>query len=150
MSTKNENPSGDAAQDRYDLDAQIGFVLRRAHQRHVSLFSEHMPDGLTPQQFAVLARLSQVGRLSQNELGRQAAMDQSTINGVVQRLIKRGLVERHPSPLDRRMLLLDLTEAGRSTVAEVTEAAHRISAETLAPLTRPQQENLLRLLRKIC
>ena len=40
----------------YRLQDQIGFLLRKAHQRHVSIFAAHMPD-LTPPQFAALAKL---------------------------------------------------------------------------------------------
>lgn len=136
--------------EEYELEKQIGFLLRRAHQRHISIFTEHMQNGLTTQQFAVLMRLREAGRLSQNELGRQAAMDQSTINGVVQRLFKRGFVQKNPSATDKRMILLELTETGLSTLLEVMGAATEISKETLKPLKPQQRQTLLRLLRQIC
>ena len=41
----------------YRLDEQVGFLLRRAHQRHTALFAELMPKQLTPPQFSALARL---------------------------------------------------------------------------------------------
>ena len=58
----------------YVLDDQIGYVLRRVTQRHLAIFSETIP-GITTTQFAVLARLAQMGPLSQNLLGRETAMD---------------------------------------------------------------------------
>jgi len=134
----------------YTIDDQIGFLLRRAHQRHVSIFSEMMPDDLTPQQFAVLVRLRDTGQLSQNELGRQVAMDQSTINGVVSRLMKRDLVRKTPSATDKRMILLDLTPEGRATLDNAMDAAHDISKRTLEPLKSQQRAKLLKLLREIC
>ena len=73
------------AADQYSLKAQVGFNLRRANQRHVAIFARHV-DGLTPTQFAALAKLHELGSLSQNKLGRLTAMDSATIKGVVERL----------------------------------------------------------------
>ena len=134
---------------QYVLDNQIGFLLRKANQRHVNVFTAHMAENLTPQQFAVMAKLHEVGPSSQNSLGRQTAMDNSTINGVVARLIDRGLLDKVSSPDDRRMHLIDLTSEGQRTVARVLPMAAEISRMTLAPLSRSEQATLLRLLKQI-
>jgi MarR family transcriptional regulator, lower aerobic nicotinate degradation pathway regulator len=103
---------------RYVLDAQAGFLLRKAQQRHLSIFAAHMAEGLTAQQFAALVKLAEAGPSSQNSLGRQTAMDNSTINGVVRRLLQRGLVEKFPSEEDHRLHMLRLTaEGGACTTA---------------------------------
>lgn len=136
--------------DAYDLDAQIGFLLRRAHQRHVGIFTAAIDGTLTPQQFTVLARLNETKRISQNELGRRTAMDQSTINGVVQRLLTRGLVAKTKCNTDKRMILLTLTDAGREILARVIPSARESSKRTLVPLTQAEQDQLLGLLRRIC
>ena len=44
----------------YLLQEQVGFILRKAHQRHVAIFAVHIAD-LTPPQFAALAKLYDVG-----------------------------------------------------------------------------------------
>ena len=68
--------------DSYLLEAQVGHLIRRAHQRHVALFAEHFADAdLTPTQWAALAKLRERGTLSQNLLGRLTAMDPATIQG---------------------------------------------------------------------
>jgi len=105
---------------------------------------------LTPQQFAVLARLGETARVSQNELGRQTAMDQSTINGVVQRLLKRGLIAKQKCESDKRMILLKLTDAGRYALGLAMPAAREISDRTLSPLKPVEQQKLLDLLQRIC
>ncbi len=46
----------------YVLEDQVGHLLRRAHQRHTSIFQEHIGDSqLTPLQFAALVKLSPSG-----------------------------------------------------------------------------------------
>lgn len=141
---------GDAGRgDGYVLDDQIGFLLRRANQRHLGIFNAAMTDGLTAQQFAVLVRIEGAGEVSQNEVGRRTAMDQSTINGVVQRLLGRGLVAKARSPTDRRVQLLRLTEDGRAVLGRAVPVARAITAATLEPLDAAERDMLRRLLRRI-
>ena len=65
-----------AAVHAYVLEEQIGFLLRCAHQRASEMFNAVMgPFGVTPRQFAALAKLDDLGSVSQNQLGRLTAMD---------------------------------------------------------------------------
>jgi MarR family transcriptional regulator, lower aerobic nicotinate degradation pathway regulator len=132
----------------YRVDDQIGFILRKANQRHVAIFAASITD-LTPPQFAALSKLSDVGETSQNQLGTLVAMDAATIKGVIDRLRARGLVEVTRHEGDKRRLMVSLTDAGRATVAELTPLAEQITAETLAPLSPRDQATLLRLLSRI-
>jgi DNA-binding MarR family transcriptional regulator len=134
--------------DGYRLQEQIGFVLRKAHQRHVAIFASHIAD-LTPPQFATLAKLADVGETSQNQLGNLVAMDAATVKGVIDRLKARGLVELTKHDVDKRRLLVSLTVEGRETVERLIPAAQQITAETLAPLSQKESASLLRLLGKI-
>jgi MarR family transcriptional regulator, lower aerobic nicotinate degradation pathway regulator len=138
----------EAEPDGYRLQDQIGFVLRKAHQRHVAIFASRIAD-LTPPQFAALAKLADVGETSQNQLGSLIAMDAATVKGVIDRLKARGLVELTRHDVDKRRLLVNLTAEGRETVARLIPLAERITAETLAPLSPKEAAALLKLLAKI-
>ena len=132
----------------YRLQEQIGFVLRKAHQRHVAIFASRIAD-LTPPQFAALAKLADVGETSQNQLGSLIAMDAATVKGVIDRLKTRGLVELTRHDIDKRRLLVSLTAEGRATVERLIPLAQQITAETLAPLSQKESASLLKLLGKI-
>lgn len=132
----------------YALDDQIGYVLRRVTQRHLSIFSEAIPE-VTTTQFAILARLVELGEMSQNHLGRAAAMDAATVKGVVDRLARQGLVTTRPDPDDRRRLTVALTDAGRALFAARVATALEVSARTLDPLTPPERAQLLALLLRL-
>jgi DNA-binding MarR family transcriptional regulator len=134
--------------DSYTLDDQVGFLVRRANQRHLALFARDIPD-LTPTQFAALARLCELGGASQNALGRATAMDAATIKGVVDRLRRRGLVTATPDPEDRRRIRLVPTATGRRLFAARAPAASGVSRATLAPLTGDEQTRFLALLAKL-
>jgi MarR family transcriptional regulator, lower aerobic nicotinate degradation pathway regulator len=134
----------------YVLEHQVGFLLRCAHQRASEVFHGVMaPFAVTPTQFAALAKIDDLGSVSQNRLGRLTAMDPATISGVVSRLIARGFVRQSPDRKDARLLRLALTPAGRSATAQMKSVAAEVSRRTLAPLRPGQCEALLRALAEI-
>ncbi|APE43511.1 hypothetical protein BOO69_08880 [Sulfitobacter alexandrii] len=134
--------------DIYQLSTQVGFNLRRANQRHVAIFARHV-DGLTPTQFAALARLFEQGPLSQNLLGRETAMDSATIKGVVERLKAKGFVSSRPDMNDQRLRLVELTDAGRAQFRRAEAQALAARAETVAPLSDEEAALFEHLLAKL-
>jgi len=134
----------------YVLDEQIGFLMRRAQQRHIAIFQRIMgDDGPTPTQFAAMSKLSNGEEISQNQLGRMTAMDPATIKGVIARLTDRGLVERQPDPDDQRRVRVRLTARGAEAMPGLIEKARAITAATLSPLSREEAERLLGLLARL-
>lgn len=134
----------------YVLDDQIGFLMRRAHQRHIAIFQRLMGEsGLTPTQFAAMSKLADGQEISQNQLGRLTAMDPATIKGVIARLTERGLVERLPDPGDERRVLIRLSEAGRAAMPDLTEKARAVTAATLEPLSPDEAQRLAALLTRL-
>jgi DNA-binding MarR family transcriptional regulator len=136
--------------DGFALEDHVGFLLRKAHQRHASLFLDAACDhALTPTQFAALVKVVECGRVTQNHLGRKVAMDPATIQGVVKRLTARGLVVRTHDPMDRRTAVLAPTEAARELIATAVACAQRAHAAALSPLSASEQAVFLTLLRKM-
>jgi DNA-binding MarR family transcriptional regulator len=134
----------------YRLEEQIGYLIRRAHQRASAIFDAVMADfDVTPVQFAALAKLHDLGPTSQNLLGRLVGIDPATMFGVAGRLAKRGLVQATPDPADGRLVLLDLTQEGRSVVEAMKARGGEVTARTLEPLTHEEAAELRRLLAKI-
>jgi len=139
----------DASDGRYVLDDQACFLMRVAMQRHTSIFTSLMIEGLTQTQFTALAKLYEVGPCSQNHLGRLIYLDAATIKWVVDRLHLRGFVTALNDPKDRRRRAVALTERGR-TVTEATMAvASDITTATLGPLGADEQRQITKLLRKL-
>lgn len=134
--------------ETYRLDDQIGYILRRVTQRHLSIFAAAIPE-VTTTQFAVLARLAEIGPVSQNQLGRAAAMDAATIKGVVDRLAKLGYLATSADPADRRRLTVSLTEAGTELFAARATTALQVSQDTVAPLTSEEASTLQALLSRL-
>lgn len=132
----------------YVLDDQIGYLLRRVTQRHLAIFNDAIPS-VTTTQFAVIARLVQLGPMSQNLLGRETAMDAATIKGVVDRLSREGFVSTTPDPDDKRRLTVTLTPAGAALFDAQVAIALNISDKTLAPLNADERAQLIGLMSKL-
>src|SRR5437899_12450581 len=133
----------------YVLEEQIGFILRQVWQRHATIFSREIGINLTPTQWAALAKLTETGPCSQNQLGRLTAMDVATIKGVIDRRTARGLTETSPDPEDGRRLLVSLTRAGQQLAETAAPNALASTQEPLAPLDAKERETLVALLDKL-
>lgn len=131
----------------YVLEEQVGFQLRLAMQRHTAIFVANML--LTQTQFATIVKLRTVGPCSQNHLARLVALDAATINGVLDRLRKRGYISSEPDQRDARQRVIAVTSSGKSIVEQAVKIAKKVTAETLTPLSASERTELSRLLTKI-
>ena len=93
-----EDPSGAGP-----VQAMPGHLVRRLQQVAVRLFAEALGDALTPVQFAALAAIAGEPGMDQAALSARIGYDRATIGGVIDRLQRRGLLERLPDPADRRL-----------------------------------------------
>ena len=135
---------------RYPLESSAGHLLRRAVQRHQALFQDHATGlGLTAPQFAALTRLAELRRATQNRLGRSVAMDPATIQGVMKRLVLRGLVRTEKDPLDRRTLVLVITPEGDEAVRTARAAGIAANGALMSDLNDAERAQLLALLRRL-
>jgi DNA-binding MarR family transcriptional regulator len=103
-------------------------------------------------EYDVLFTLSRCpsGWLRQNELNDHVLLSQSSLSRLVERLEKRGLVERRPAPDDGRGVLIRLTEAGRELQKTIGREHVRDIASLVGPaLTAEEQRELLRLTEKL-
>jgi MarR family transcriptional regulator, lower aerobic nicotinate degradation pathway regulator len=134
----------------YRLEDQVGYLIRRAHQRASAIFEGVMRDfDVTPVQFAVLAKLHDLGATSQNLLGRHVGADPATMYGVARRLAARGLVRATHDPDDARLVVLALTEEGRAVAEGMKSRGVEVTARTLDPLSASEAAELNRLIAKL-
>jgi DNA-binding MarR family transcriptional regulator len=103
-------------------------------------------------EYDVLFTLSRCpsGWLRLNELNDHVLLSQSSLSRLVERLEKRGLVDRMPAPDDGRGVLLKLTEEGAALQKEIgREHVRDISSLVVPALTAAEQKELQRLTDKL-
>ena len=132
------------------LDGLLGYRLRRAQVAVFADFAETMADvDLTPGQFGTLALIADNPGLSQTALGMALGIDRSSVVPLIDKLERRGLVERAPHPRDRRSHALRLTAPGTTLFETARAAVARHEAHLFAPLAPAERETLARLLARV-
>jgi DNA-binding MarR family transcriptional regulator len=132
---------GKSKSPRMPLWARPGYLLRRLHQIHYALFFEECAGfDITPVQYGLLTTLSLNPDLDQNSLGRELGIDRTNVADVLARLGRRGLLTRHRSKEDKRMVLARLTPAGQRITAEMYDAMERAQNRLLQPLPPEERQ----------
>lgn len=133
-----------------DRALKLSVVLSRAASsvaRHAQ--ADAARHGLTIAEFAVLEALYHGGPLMLGEVQRKILVTSGGVTYLVDRLAKKGLVERRDCPKDRRATYAALTADGEARMAEIFPVHARALAHALDGLTAEQQEQAIALLRTL-
>jgi DNA-binding MarR family transcriptional regulator len=128
-----------------------GHLARRFQQIAVAVFMaevEAAGSDLTPVQYVALAAVNANPGIDQVTLAGLIAYDRTTITGVVDRLVLKGLMARNDSSRDRRARVLTITEAGQRTLRSITPAVEAAQRIMLRGLSDKEAKELMRLLQK--
>lgn len=127
-----------------------GHLIRRAQQRHESIWASTVPSAVTSVQYGVLLCIHGSPLLSQIAVGSMTSLDKSSIADVVARLERRGLISRVPDSLDGRRHLIDLTQEGASVVETLGPDVLKVQALLFEPLSRSERTSFIRLMKQVC
>lgn len=103
--------------------------------------------GLAPKQMGVIWRLEPGAELPMRAIGESLFCDASYVTDLVDRLEERGLIERRPSPEDRRVKLIALTSEGERCRERALEMLYEPPTEFEA-LSEAEVRRLSELLSK--
>jgi DNA-binding MarR family transcriptional regulator len=106
--------------------------------------------GITLPRFDLMSQLERHAEgLKMNELSRRMMVTGGNITGIVDQLVKEGLVERLDEPRDRRAWRVRLTRAGDKAFAEMARAHEEWVVELLGGFSRRDSEALMQLLARL-
>lgn len=158
-STDNSNPFVDALScplvefyraEGYKPDDSIGYLMRRI----IALIAQGVerelePKGLTNAQWVPLLKLY-MGRASTvAELARTCELDAGSMTRLLDRLEAKQLCRRVRSSDDRRVVNLELTDAGRTAAQEIPAILSRVQNAHLAGFSVEEWQTLKSYLRRI-
>jgi DNA-binding MarR family transcriptional regulator len=127
-----------------------GYLFRRMQQIAVALFVEECRAfDLTPVQYAALVAIHTHPGIDATRLSAVIAFDRSTLGNVIERLEAKRLVERKPSPQDKRVKLLHLTRSGTTVLRDIIPSVDRAQARMLQPLKAADRRMLMALLSRL-
>ncbi len=125
----------DLTRSASELRIVLGQLIRRLRAENTFSIS----------QAAVLARLDRAGPQTTSALATAERVRPQSMAQTVAELQAAGLVSRTPDPIDRRQVLIALTDDGRTTLAADRRRREGWLAEAMAAeLTPEEQETLIR------
>ena len=134
-----------------DNNDRPGHLARRFQQIAVAIFHaevEAAGHDLTPVQYAALSTIMTHPGIDQVTLAGLIAYDRTTITGVVDRLVQKGLLVRQANSRDRRARALQITDQGRRILGGIEPAVEVAQRTMLRGLTADEAEQFMLLLRK--
>ncbi len=129
------------------LEGSVGYKLKRAQHALRLRVDETLKEvGLTTPQYAALSVLEETPGLSGAALARRSFVTPQTMNVILAKLEKSGLVERSPHPEHGRVLRAYLTDEGRDLVSGAHETVEVVEERMLADLSQEDRFRLARTL----
>lgn len=120
---------------------QLTWLGRKSLAQELSYY------GVTVPQFYALLSLEMRGRACpMNELARATKQASATMTGIIDRLVRMGLVERRRKESDRRVVMVRLTRRGEQLLEEVRARRRRSLYKALAKFDDEKIDQLLRFL----
>lgn len=130
-----------------ELMGHLGALARRF------LFQDRMTRGdqvpLARQEVRVLLSVGEAGSATMGQLARELAAPLSSLTSIADRLVAKGMIRRHRSDSDRRVVLLELTRHGRRFHELRRKARLRMATAMLRTLNETERDGFLDYMRKI-
>jgi MarR family transcriptional regulator, organic hydroperoxide resistance regulator len=89
------------------------------------------------------------GPMIMSEIADRATLSVSTATGVIDGLVEKGLVLRHRSERDRRIVRVELTDEGQKIYDQALEVRLKMVRGMLGALNKEEQDQFVNLFRKI-
>lgn len=129
-----------------------GHLIRRLSQQSNQVFQDEMKrigSDVTSVQFAAMQAIDLHGEMEQSQIAQSIHYDKATIGGVIDRLEKRGWVERKANPKDRRAKLVTLTKEGRQALEVFTPVVKELQDQVVVNLSSEERALFIKLAQKI-
>ena len=121
--------------------------LIRAIDLHSRYLSKHF--GLTGPQLIILRELSRVEEMSLGEVAASVSLSQATVTGITDRLVKRRLITKTRSEIDRRRVVIQPTDACRKLLSRAPPPIQESFLDQFDQLEEWEQSMILSSLQRL-
>jgi DNA-binding MarR family transcriptional regulator len=101
--------------------------------------------GLSPGQEIVLLALAVGGTLTQAQIANEAGCEPPSVTQMVQKLEAAGLITRRKSPDDARVIMVDLSDAGRQLLPALQTTWQQLAEESVAKFSSLTVDELIKV-----
>jgi len=139
-----ESPSG------VPDDSYIGYMLSDVARLMRTVFDRRVrQSGLTRAQWLVLTRLHRRPGASQTELAEMLEIDRASAGRMIDRMQRKGWIERRPDRADRRINRLHLTREARKVHTRLWAIAEATVDDALSSLDARERAQFTRLTARV-
>lgn len=133
-----------------DLHVQMSWWLVGTGRAWHNLLDERLRfSGQTQPRWRVLAWAQIQPGISQSELAERMSVTSATLVGIIDGLVRLGLIERRESGDDRRIKELHLTPAAHPIIEQISREVVAIRTALLKNVSREEMETCLSVLARI-
>ncbi|HEX9060708.1 MAG TPA: MarR family transcriptional regulator [Clostridia bacterium] len=104
---------------------------------------------MSKQELFTIIMLDRLGEITMSQLSEQLNFPMSTATGVIDRLVKKGYIERGKSESDRRIVAVSLTEKGRIFTQQLSSIISSYIKRAYDSLDEEERQYLFRIFSKI-
>ncbi|WP_419768716.1 MarR family winged helix-turn-helix transcriptional regulator [Arcobacter sp.] len=104
---------------------------------------------VSPAESIIIRRLCEKDNLTQRELAKDTYFKQSSLTLLIDKLEKKGMVERRAKKNDRRAYLICITNEGKKLEQILKDASKKVEEEALKGVDKGTEEQLIQILKNI-
>ncbi|MGN0204048.1 MAG: MarR family winged helix-turn-helix transcriptional regulator [Coprococcus sp.] len=131
-----------------ELNQCINYLLTTSQHKVFQEISRRLePFDVTPIQYGVMHCLWKGEKTTPKEIASELKLENSTISGILDRMEKKGLLNRHVSVEDRRYIEVVLTEKGKSLEEPILKIIDEANHDIMIDIPEDEQEILKKNLR---
>jgi len=136
--------------EKQKLDNSLDFKLVRVVNKLRCQIGRQLKDlDMTSEQWVVLARLWEQDGLNQKELAEKILKDQTNTTRILDKVVKKGWVQRLDAVVDRRAYLLYLTDEGKRMVETTYPLVTQVKEKLESRLTNDEIKVVMTILDKL-
>jgi DNA-binding MarR family transcriptional regulator len=135
---------------RLSRKLKIGVLVHETSRlRRKAIDQVLKPLGVTGTQWWVLTSVSLRPGLSQARLADELNLGKVALGGLIDRLMKNGLIDRRPDAEDKRVNLIFLSEAGLNLVRDIKRISSGVQDEAMAGISLDDIDTTISVLERM-
>lgn len=131
--------------------SSLGLLFRQVRDAMWARMADELAQAgheLSFSQYITLKKLA-MGTTSATELARAAELNPGAMTRLIDKLVERGLVERHADPEDRRVVRIRISDAGQSIWRDIDQCGNRVRERAMAGMDDDQRVAFIRTLEQV-
>ena len=138
------------SKESYKHQAPLGYLIHEVARLMKRRFEEEAKShGITLPQWRALAQIAINERITQVQLAAASDTDPMTMSGVLDRLEKRGLIDRYADPTDSRAKLARLTPEGEEIFVTARKVGLAMYEAALEGVSEEDRNTVIAVLGKM-